>query len=168
MAYRPARGHCQLNEKSHIPSDLVVDHWTADVESSSPLDFLSLHAMWVPCGCLMRYKITSKISVGCDFTTKSRGIWDILPHILECIVVVLGERAGVELHVLCLFWHLDDLGKRRLALPHVRRLYVVLGAAALRRLPLPGVCLATLRVVDLHPVDGLPGAFLKCADLPVN
>ena len=32
----------------HIPSDLVVDHWTSAVESSSPLDFLSLHVMWTP------------------------------------------------------------------------------------------------------------------------
>ena len=31
-------------------SDLVVDHWSSDVESSSPLDFLLLHAMWTPFG----------------------------------------------------------------------------------------------------------------------
>src|SRR5882724_8528450 len=39
------------------PPDLVVDHWTSDVESSSPLDFRLLHAMWTPFGCLMSYKI---------------------------------------------------------------------------------------------------------------
>src|SRR5207253_9048475 len=59
----------------HIPSDLVVDHWTSAVESSSPLDFLTLHAMWTPFGRLIWYKIMSIISVGCDFTTKSEGIW---------------------------------------------------------------------------------------------
>jgi hypothetical protein len=36
--------------KVHTPSDLVVDHWSSDVESSSPLDFLLLHAMWTPFG----------------------------------------------------------------------------------------------------------------------
>src|SRR6266446_298726 len=58
-------------------SDLVVDHWTSAVESSSPLDVLSLHAMWTPCGRLICYKIMSIISVGCDFTTKSGGIWQV-------------------------------------------------------------------------------------------
>src|SRR5438552_12846136 len=53
------------------PPDLVVDHWTSDVESSSPLDFRLLHAMWTPFGCLMSYKIRPIISVACDFTTKS-------------------------------------------------------------------------------------------------
>ena len=57
------------------PPDLVVDHWTSDVESSSPLDFRLLHAMWTPFGCLMSYKIRPIISVACDFTTKSGGIW---------------------------------------------------------------------------------------------
>src|SRR5438093_6715564 len=60
---------------SQTPPDLVVDHWTSDVESSSPLDFLLLHAMWTPFGCLMSYKIRPIISVACDFTTKSGGIW---------------------------------------------------------------------------------------------
>ena len=55
--------------------DLVVDHWTSDVESSSPLDFRLLHAMWTPFGCLMSYEIRPIISVACDFTTKSGGIW---------------------------------------------------------------------------------------------
>src|SRR5712664_886316 len=59
----------------HIPSDLVVDHWTSAVEGSSHLDFLSLHAMWTTFGGLISYKIMSIISVGCDFTTKSGGIW---------------------------------------------------------------------------------------------
>ena len=58
----------------HIPSDLVVGYWTSAVESSSPLDFLSLHAMWTPFGRLISYRIASIISMGCDFTTKSGGI----------------------------------------------------------------------------------------------
>ena len=61
-------------EELHIPSNLVVDHWTLAVESSSPLDFLSLYAMWTPFGRLINYKIMSTISVACDFTTKSGGI----------------------------------------------------------------------------------------------
>jgi hypothetical protein len=63
------------HEKEHIPSDLVVDHLTSAVESSSPLDVLSLHVMWTPCRRLISYKVMSVISVGCDFTTKSGGIW---------------------------------------------------------------------------------------------
>ena len=31
--------------KKHTPSDLVVDHWTSDVENSSPRDFRLLRAM---------------------------------------------------------------------------------------------------------------------------
>jgi len=65
----------------HIPSDLVVDHRTSSVESSLPLDFLSLHAMWTPFGGLMSCKIMSIISVCCDFTTKSGGIWKLLLEI---------------------------------------------------------------------------------------
>src|SRR5215470_14247535 len=60
--------------KGHIPPDLVVDHWTSDVESNSPLDFLLLHALWTPFGRLMSYKIISIISVACDFTTKFDGM----------------------------------------------------------------------------------------------
>ncbi len=59
-------------------SDLVVDHWASAVESSSPLDFLSLHAVWTLLGRLIGYKIMSILSVGCDFTTKSGGICRIL------------------------------------------------------------------------------------------
>src|SRR3989442_9783419 len=64
---------------SQTPPDLVVDHWTSDVESSSPLDFRLLPAMWTPFGCLMSYEIMSIISVACDFTTKSGGICFFLP-----------------------------------------------------------------------------------------
>jgi hypothetical protein len=56
--------HCAFTAHS----DLVVDHWTSDGESSSPLDFLLLHAMWAPFGRLMSHKIMSIISVTCDFT----------------------------------------------------------------------------------------------------
>src|SRR4029453_12804527 len=59
---------------SHIPSDFVVDHWTSAVDSSSPLDFLSIHAMWIPCGRLRSYKIMSIIPGGYNFTTPSGGI----------------------------------------------------------------------------------------------
>ena len=37
-------------------SDLVVNHWTSDVESRSPLDFLLRHALWTPFGHLMSCK----------------------------------------------------------------------------------------------------------------
>jgi hypothetical protein len=53
----------------------VVDYWASAVESSSALDFLSLHAVWALLGRLTDYKIMSILSVGCDFTTKSGGIW---------------------------------------------------------------------------------------------
>ena len=59
------------------PPDLVVDHETSAVESSSSLDFLTLHALLIPCGRLIGYKIMSIISVGSDFTTKSGGIWKL-------------------------------------------------------------------------------------------
>ena len=65
------------------PPDLVVDHETSAVESSSSLDFLTLHALWIPCGRLIGYKIMSIISVGCDFTTKSGGIWFFLIKIFR-------------------------------------------------------------------------------------
>jgi hypothetical protein len=43
------RVHGRLKDKQdHIPSDLVVDHWTSGVESSLPLHFLTLQAMWTP------------------------------------------------------------------------------------------------------------------------
>jgi hypothetical protein len=32
--------------KMHIPSDLVIDQWVSNVESSSPRDFLFLHDLW--------------------------------------------------------------------------------------------------------------------------
>src|SRR5687768_15492489 len=32
--------------KFHIPSDLVVDQWVSNVESSSPRDVLLLHDLW--------------------------------------------------------------------------------------------------------------------------
>src|SRR5947199_3813309 len=64
----------------HTPSDLVVDHWTSGVESNSLLAFLLRHALWTPFGRLMSCKmmsckILSRISVPCDFTTQSGGIW---------------------------------------------------------------------------------------------
>src|SRR5712691_13466600 len=73
--YPPQRYAALGSNVLHIPSDLVVDHWTSAVEGSSHLDFLSLHAMWTTFGGLISYKIMSIISVGCDFTTQSGGIW---------------------------------------------------------------------------------------------
>src|SRR2546426_375899 len=55
-------------------SDLVVSHWTSDVESNSPLDVLWRHALWTPFRRLMSCKIMSIISVACNFTTKSGGM----------------------------------------------------------------------------------------------
>src|SRR6266496_366155 len=63
--------HCAFTAHS----DLVVDHWTSGVESNSLLDFLLRHALWTPFGRLMSCKMMSIISVACDFTTKSGGIW---------------------------------------------------------------------------------------------
>src|SRR4030095_7362881 len=67
-------------EGAFRPLERGVDHLTSAVESSSPLDVLSLHVMWTPCGRLISYKIMSIISVGCDFTTKSGGIWFLQFH----------------------------------------------------------------------------------------
>src|SRR5713101_5006593 len=77
----------------HIPSDLVVDQWTSDVEGSSTLDFLFLHDVWTTFGRLICHKITSTISTAWNFTTKSGGIWifhipsdlvvDSCPHMLR-------------------------------------------------------------------------------------
>src|SRR5215510_16105611 len=56
-------------------NDLVVAYWTSDVEGTAPLDFLLRHALWTPSAYLMSCRIMSIISVVCDFTTKSGGIW---------------------------------------------------------------------------------------------
>src|SRR5438552_19156473 len=82
------------------PPDLVVDHWTSDVESSSPLDFRLLNAMWTPFGCLMSYKIRPIISVACDFTTKSGGIWP--------------ERVTALLMVMTVCWLVSAAGEYRI------------------------------------------------------
>src|SRR5713226_261788 len=58
-------------------SDFVVDQWASDGESSSPLDFLVLHDLWTTFHRLMMPQITSTISIVCDFTTKSGGVWKI-------------------------------------------------------------------------------------------
>src|SRR5215470_2436175 len=62
--------HCAFTAHSN----LVVAHWTSAVESTSPLDFLWRHDLWMLCGCLMSYKIRPIISATCDFTTKFDGI----------------------------------------------------------------------------------------------
>jgi hypothetical protein len=58
----------------HIPSDLVVDQWVSNVESSSPRDFLFLHDLWTTVRHLLWSQITSVISTAWDFTTQSGGI----------------------------------------------------------------------------------------------
>ena len=60
--------------KIHTPSNLVVAHWTSDVESTAPLGVLLRHNLWIPSWCLISCKIRSIISVTCDFATKSDGI----------------------------------------------------------------------------------------------
>src|SRR6266852_3891865 len=74
QAVDPRLSLTKRDDLLHIPSDLVVDHWPPAVESSLPLDFPSVHAMWTLFGHLIGYKIMSIISESCDFTTKSGGI----------------------------------------------------------------------------------------------
>ena len=64
----------QNSSFSHTQWDLVVDHRTSDVESNSPLDFLLRHTLWTPFGRLISCRITSIISIACDFTTKFGGM----------------------------------------------------------------------------------------------
>jgi hypothetical protein len=61
-------------KKFHIPSDLVVDQWVSNVESSSPRDFLLLHDLWTTFRHLLWSQIISAISTAWDFTTKSGGM----------------------------------------------------------------------------------------------
>ena len=63
-----------LTTYMHTPSNLVVAHWTSDVESTAPLGVLLRHDLWTPFWCLISCKIRSIISVACDFTTQSWGI----------------------------------------------------------------------------------------------
>ena len=65
-------------KKFHTPSNLVVAHWSSEVESTALLDFLLRHGLWTPFGGSMSCKIRSIISAACDFTTKSDGIWEKL------------------------------------------------------------------------------------------
>jgi hypothetical protein len=44
--------------ENHIPSDLVVDHWTSDGESSSHRDVLLLHDVWATSNRFSECKIT--------------------------------------------------------------------------------------------------------------
>jgi len=48
--------------KTHIPSNLVVDHGTSDGESSSHRNILLLHDVWTTSNRLSGHKITSTIS----------------------------------------------------------------------------------------------------------
>jgi hypothetical protein len=64
-----------MSERFQIPSDLVVDQWSSEDESSLILDFLFLHSVWTTFDRLISDKITPAISTPCDFTTKSGGIW---------------------------------------------------------------------------------------------
>ena len=51
----------------------------ADAVIKATLDFLFLHDVWTTFGRLICHKITSTISTAWNFTTKSGGIWEILP-----------------------------------------------------------------------------------------
>src|SRR5262249_12070376 len=75
--------HCALslpNWKVKKPHSIEFSgsQWTSDVESTAPLDVLLRHDLWTPFWCLMSFKVRSIISVACDFTTKSDGIWQFL------------------------------------------------------------------------------------------
>ncbi len=58
--YRKKKAFEDLDYYSEWPkvADAVIkaDHWTSAVESSAPLDFLSLHATWTPFGRLISCK----------------------------------------------------------------------------------------------------------------
>jgi hypothetical protein len=64
-----------LTGKGHIPSDLVVDHWTSDGESISRRDVLLLHDVWATSNRFSSNKMTSTISTVEVFITTSCGIW---------------------------------------------------------------------------------------------
>jgi hypothetical protein len=55
--------HHDSSVNIHIPTDLVVDQWTPDVESRSHLDFLWLHNLWTTSCRLRRPHLTSTISM---------------------------------------------------------------------------------------------------------
>src|SRR5262245_13570786 len=61
---RSIRSCCKIHASLfHIPSDLVVDHWTSHGDSSSHRDVLLLHVVWTTLQRLSGRKITSKISM---------------------------------------------------------------------------------------------------------
>jgi transposase len=66
--------HVKPRRFFHIPSDLVVDQWVSNVESSSSCDFLLQHAPWTTFRHLLGSQIIFAISIAWDFTTKSGGI----------------------------------------------------------------------------------------------
>jgi hypothetical protein len=72
---RPGQLNPVITSHSHIPSDLVVDQWVSNVESSSPHDCLLLHDLWTTFRHLLWSQITSVISTAWDFATKSGGMW---------------------------------------------------------------------------------------------
>ena len=57
-----------------------VDQGASGVEGSSHRDVLYLHDMWTTCVGLFGSKITSTISMACNFTTQSGGIWFFQDH----------------------------------------------------------------------------------------
>jgi hypothetical protein len=73
----------------------------------------------------------------------------------------------MEPHILRSFWHLNDLGETRFALLHLRWRNAVSCVSTCCRVSLSRVSRAALRIIELHAVDFLPGAFLKYADSPV-
>jgi hypothetical protein len=51
-----ARQKRERSGRFHTPSNLVGAHWTSDVESTAPLDFLLRHDLWTPLEYLMSLK----------------------------------------------------------------------------------------------------------------
>jgi hypothetical protein len=64
--------------KTHIPLDLVVDHWASDGESSSHRPFLIRYDVWTIVRRQIHEKITLILSMVWHFTTQFGGIWKLL------------------------------------------------------------------------------------------
>src|SRR5437763_16921786 len=61
----------------HIPSDLVVDSCPHMLRAAQPL----ISRWYTTRGRRTSHKIKSTLSTGCNFTTKSGGVWKILPRL---------------------------------------------------------------------------------------
>src|SRR5262245_37792929 len=61
----------RMKREIHIPSDLVVDQWVSNVESSSPRDFLLLHDLWTAFRHLLWSQISPAISMAWNLPLNS-------------------------------------------------------------------------------------------------